>query len=708
MPEPIDLEIYLSRPEAHTYSVELRASDPEDPAGRSPERATTVFDFEALRRQRLDYIAYGQLLTDALFSSPAVRSYFDQARAVAQSGDRPLRLRLFVDRSAAELHELRWETLRDPQDGGWLLARPEVLFSRSLRSESWERVNRRSKSALRLLALIANPRDLADGGYEVNGQALAPVDVAGETARLQSALGNIQQTLLASDPAQPGEASMQALSDRLANGCDILYLACHGALLSRQDPPGAYLWLEKADGTADLVHGEILVERIRSLLPAQRPLLVVLASCQSAGKGSDARLSDASDAMAALGPLLAQAGVPAVLAMQGDISMDTVAAFMPAFFSELSRDGRVDRAVALGRDAARSRPDAWMPVLYLRLSDGRVWYTPGFAGEKQEQFERWESLVSAIQLGECTALLGPGLVEPLIGPQRDIALRWAERHGYPLSAADRDELPRVAQYLAARQSPRYVRTALLDALREELLRYYSPHLDAQLQQRKPWDAGQILQAMQVAAAAFWQDPASSPYARLAQLRLPLYINATAGDLLADALRELDAEPQIRLCPWNSKLVKELPPEKYLFESDPDPDHPLIYHLYGHLSEPSSLVVTEDDYFDYLIGMTRNKDLVPPCVLSALSSTALLFLGFRMDDWTFRVLFRVILQQEGSYLLQDYSHAAVQIEPEDDHITDAGRARRFLEQYFQSGNVSLFWGSSEDFLAELVRHLKGSA
>jgi hypothetical protein len=161
---------------------------------------------------------------------------------------------------------------------------------------------------------------------------------------------------------------------------------------------------------------------------------------------------------------------------------------------------------------------------------------------------------------------------------------------------------------------------------------------------------------------------------------------------------------VRLCPWNSKIIKEIAPEKYIYESTPTPDAPLIYHLYGYLSEPTSLVITEDDYFDYLIGMTRNKDLIPACVLSALTSTALLFLGFRMDDWAFRVLFRVILQQEGSYLLEDYSHAAVQIEPEDDHITDAGRARRFLEQYFQSGNVSLFWGSSEDFLAELVRHV----
>jgi hypothetical protein len=141
-----------------------------------------------------------------------------------------------------------------------------VLFSRFLRSESWERVVRRSKNVVRLLGVIANPRDLAEGGYEIDGQVLAPVDVAGETARLQASLGSIQASILSSavagmggDP-QVGQAGLDHLSARLAEGYDILYLVCHGALLSRRDPPGAYLWLEKPDGTADLVPGSALVE----------------------------------------------------------------------------------------------------------------------------------------------------------------------------------------------------------------------------------------------------------------------------------------------------------------------------------------------------------------------------------------------------------------------------------------------------------------
>jgi energy-coupling factor transporter ATP-binding protein EcfA2 len=96
-----------------------------------------------------------------------------------------------------------------------------------------------------------------------------------------------------------------------------------------------------------------------------RPLLVVLASCQSAG--------DAADTLTSLGPRLVRVGVAAVLAMQGKISMETAALAMPAFFRELSRDGQIDRAAAVARAASHGRPDWWLPVLFLRLYDGRIW-----------------------------------------------------------------------------------------------------------------------------------------------------------------------------------------------------------------------------------------------------------------------------------------------------------------------------------------------
>jgi hypothetical protein len=110
-------------------------------------------------------------------------------------------------------------------------------------------------------------------------------------------------------------------------------------------------------------------------------------------------------------------------------------------------------------------------------------------------------------------------------------------------------------------------------------------------------------------------------------------------------------------------------------------------------------VTEDDYFDFLIGVTRNSDLVPRVVRRRLSDSALMLVGFRLDEWDFRVLYRSLMRYEGGRH-DDYTHVAVQIDPEEGATIDAGRARKYLESYFGSARVSLYWGSTEHFVKEL--------
>ena len=107
--------------------------------------------------------------------------------------------------------------------------------------------------------------------------------------------------------------------------------------------------------------------------------LIVLAACQSGGKGQvldpEAAASGDQGALAALGPRLAQVGVPAVLAMQDSVKMKTVEKFMPVFFEGLLKDGHLERAMTLARRAAiaSGRVDWWVPVLYTRLKDGLLW-----------------------------------------------------------------------------------------------------------------------------------------------------------------------------------------------------------------------------------------------------------------------------------------------------------------------------------------------
>jgi hypothetical protein len=581
---------------------------------------------------------------------------------------------------------VRWETLQDPQDGSLLLTDEQLYFSRYLSSLDWRPVGVRSKGDLTALVAIANPTNLS--AYRPDGRPLAPVDVEAERRRAETGLGGIPVTVLGGGAAQ-GRVTLGALTAHLREGRDILYLVCHGAL--REGEP--YLWLEDDTGAAEVVAGQELATRIREL--EQRPRLVVLASCQSAGAGGAARSEDGG-VLAALGPRLAEAGVPAVLAMQGDVSAETVARFMPVFFRELQRDGQIDRATAVARGAVRERPDWWAPALFMRLKSGRAWYEPGFA-DRRAAFERWPALLRRIREGRCTPILGSGVLEWLIGSPQDIARRWAERYQFPMAPAERERLPDVAQYLAVNAGEYdFPRRELVDYLRRELARrHYGGALPERLRDQ-PLDA-LLTDAWRQARG---RRP-TEPHRVLANLPFRIFITTNPDSLLEEALKEAGKDPVRELCQWREDL--EPPPSVYDERPDYEPsaERPLVYHLFGHLSQPDSIVLGEDDYFDYLIGVTGNQDLVPKPVQRARTDSALLFLGFQLDDWDFRVLFRSIMKQPGQWRRKRYAHVAAQINPEGGRILEPERGRRYLESYFEGVDVSIYWGSSEEFLAELA-------
>lgn len=678
-----ELEIGLHRRERDRYAIELRFSHPDSDADirlAATEPALAEFDLERLRSLVLDARAYGESLGQSLLADGAVYTGFAQARAAAESRNVPLRVRLFVGPEAAELHGMHWETLRDPRDGSPLLTGERLLFSRYLSSADWRTVGPQPKANLRALVAVASPHDV--GTYQPGGQPLASVDAEGELARAREALGTIPTTSL----ARGDHTTLDSLAAALRDGWDILYLFCHGTLI-RGEP---YLYLEDRAGQVCVTPGRDLVERLKEL--RRPPSLVVLASCQSAGTGEGV-CQDARGALAALGPRLAEAGIPAVLAMQGSVTLQTVAEFMPVFFRELQRDGQIDRAVAVARGAVRDRPDWWMPVLFLRLRSGRLWYTPGFAG-RGSQLEKWPALLRYIQSGRCTPILGPGLTDWLLGSRRQIAERWAEVYGFPMAPHERESLPQVAQNMAVNQDEMFPRAELAEHVRAQVLGGQREAVSGSIGGLDALISAVDRQRREVSAA--------DPHAALARLPLPIYVTANFSSLMADALADAGKQPRVALCPWNDRV--EAAPELYSPGSTyrPDKDHPLVYHLFGSLSEPDSVVLTEDDYFDFLIGATSNRALIPPVVRRALADTALLFLGFRMDEWDFRVLFRSLMSQEGRGRRGRYAHVAVQIEPEEGRIRQPARARRYLESYFQGADISLYWGSTESFVTELLR------
>lgn len=350
---PLDLEITVRTAGGQAYTVDLRLDDPASAAPVDLAVGAPVrFDHEALLASALDPLVYGAQLSAMLFADRRMREGWAIAAGYLARGQTPLRLRLRLATDDPALHALRWELLQHPQSGQFLATDERILLSRTLASADAEPVQRRPPGDLRALIVVAAPADL--GRYQ-----LAPIDLAAEVSRARVALSALKPTVVAGC-ADGRRADLATIIGAARDGYDLIYLVAHGAVVDGAPT----LYLEDAQGSTAPTPAAALADGLSQL--ARRPALVALASCQSAGDESAAALS-------ALGPQLIAAGIPAVVAIQGPIEMVSVTRMLPAFFRELQRDGRIDRALAAARALARDLADWWRPILYCRLRDGRIW-----------------------------------------------------------------------------------------------------------------------------------------------------------------------------------------------------------------------------------------------------------------------------------------------------------------------------------------------
>ena len=295
------------------YQVEISHTDPSSDARVAPLWGEAELDMGHLLALQSAHEEYGKALARQLFSDEQVLEHFVRVETAAQAAARPLRVLICIDRSAQELLGLRWELLRHPRSGEPLSTSEHTLLSRFMVSRDWRPVKLRTRGELTALVAVSAPSP--EGLEQLK---LAPVDFEREMAGVRGALGDIEVHTLGG-PGEP--VSLDALIRRLRDDIDILYLVIHG-IFGRTRAPG--LVLQDETGEPVVIKGEELAARIGELRHV--PRLVVLASCQSAGNGS---AMEGTTVQASLAGRLADAGVPAVIAMQGQVSMATIQAMMP-------------------------------------------------------------------------------------------------------------------------------------------------------------------------------------------------------------------------------------------------------------------------------------------------------------------------------------------------------------------------------------------
>ncbi|GIK57522.1 MAG: hypothetical protein BroJett015_31850 [Chloroflexota bacterium] len=285
----------------------------------------------------------------------------------------------------------------------------------------------------------------------------------------------------------------------------------------------------------------------------------------------------------------------------------------------------------------------------------------------------WNLLLKRIADGKCTPFIGPAINHAYLPTRRALATSWANEFGYPLENGD---LARVAQYLAV-----------------ENHRYF-PHDEMQKQ-------------IEAAQKPDFNTP-NQPHAILADLPLPIFITTNYDNLMLDALAQHQKEPRRELCRWNPYLLRSHPS---LLESgyQPTPANPLVYYLHGHSESPESLVLTEDDYLDFLVNISSNEYNLPPRIQQSLTDSSLLFIGYRPGDWDFRVLFRGLVAAAQGGLRRISVTVQVPPLPDDAAEPTKEKVQEYYGKYIDltDRQMRVYWGTAEQFIAELGQRRQGA-
>jgi Tol biopolymer transport system component len=363
----LDFEIEIGpSPGGQTYPVAVLRS----PAGEARDTMRFPFDRLALNNQLLSLqnallrsgvtrrrIAapdeqavqdFGRALFDALIAGE-IRSRFDTSLRLSEQGGRGLRLKLRIN--APELALLPWELLYDSRRDEYVtLSRstPIVRYLELPQSVSPLRV----APPLRILGMIASPTDLQ------------PLDVPLERQRVEAAVADLRARGLVELTWLEGQTWRDLQRAMRGGPWHVFHFVGHGDFDRNRD-----------EGTIALAdeHGrtfKLSATSLGRLLDDHFSLrLAVLNACEGA-HGSE------KDLMSSTAATLVGRGIPAVLAMQHEISDDAAIELAHTFYEAIADGLPVDAAVAEARKAiclAVPNSVEWStPVLFLRAADGRI------------------------------------------------------------------------------------------------------------------------------------------------------------------------------------------------------------------------------------------------------------------------------------------------------------------------------------------------
>lgn len=115
--------------------------------------------------------------------------------------------------------------------------------------------------------------------------------------------------------------------------------------------------------------------------------------------------------------------------------------------------------------------------------------------------------------------------------------------------------------------------------------------------------------------------------------------------------------------------------------------PMIYNIVGNLDQRNSMVLTYDDFFDYIQSTVRGVSMSSLLKDNILSADYFIFLGLPEDDWRMHLFLRIMQQHENG---------------KNKYATMPGAAEESINAWNEQYDIKLINDKIEAFVAELHR------
>ena len=186
---------------------------------------------------------------------------------------------------------------------------------------------------------------------------------------------------------------------------------------------------------------------------------------------------------------------------------------------------------------------------------------------------------------------------------------------------------------------------------------------------------------------------------IAGLPIRLVVTTNYDELMEEAYRRAvpPQEPLVITQPLSGfkpadqrRWAKELAAVCPMYPSPRQTDErPIVYKIHGSLGEQSGeLIVSEEDYIGFLDTLGRDrKASVPTLIQDLVVQSRLLFLGYSLEDWDFRTLWKGLVEPVPEEKKQ--TSFAIQKDPS-----------RFWERFWERKQVRIYNVDLYEFVDEL--------